>query len=382
MLLAAWGPVGEVRPTLAMALELQRRGHAPAVATAPQHRAAVTDAGLAFYPLRPALPEDGLLRRLSQDGRDGLQHLWHKLILPALHDACDDLMAAVAAVANCRLLVSHPLTPAVRLVAERLGLPWLATVLRPSGLEPIQGHVLHWLPHWLGPLLGQRPEPPPRCPPQGVLALFPPELCPPRPDHPPATRWTGFPCFPADEPLAAEVVDFLDHGQPPLVFSLGTGSDACHTAALAALRLGRRAVLLTGGEPVGVPLPASMLSLPQAGHDLLLPRAAAVIHHGDLDTTTQALCAGRPQLILPRGADSRDLARRCRGLGVARVLDGQVFGGRPPSPRRLAATLAELLADAGIARQAGAFGQVLAHRDGATAAADAIEQLLAAASHP
>lgn len=375
VLFAAWGSLGDLHPTLAMAVELKRRGHAPAVATLPQHRAAVTDAGLAFFPLRPALPDDGLLRRLTQGGRAGLQRLWHKLILPALRDACDDLTAAVAAMADCRLLVSHPLTPAVRLVAERLGLPWLATVLRPAGLEADAPRRPAWLPDWLRRL--RSPEPPQGCPPRGVLALFPPELCPPRPDHPPATRWVGFPCLRGGEPLPAAVLDFLDHGQPPLVFCLGAGSDACHAAALAAMRLGRRAVLLTGGGAVGVPLPASLLSLPQAAHDLLLPRAAAVIHHGGLGTTAQALRAGKPQLILPRGAEADDLARRCRGLGVAQVLDGS-----PPPPRRLAAALAGLLADAVLARQASTFGEALAHRDGAAAAADVVEPLLAAASLP
>lgn len=421
ILFATWGSLGDVHPTLAIAGELRRRGHAPAVATLAMHRDAVTAAGLEFFPLRPEVPSDApSVRRLVArlfDRWNGPRHLWSKLVLPALRDAYDDLMAAVSAMADCRLLVSHPLTPAVRLVAEKLGLPWLATVLQPAGLlsvfDPPAVPPLDRIQPWAArhPALARlllrlgraatrdwgrqvsrvrRDVGLPPCEanpalegqysPHGVLALFPPELCPPRPDHPPATLWTGLPLYHGGETPPAELLDFLDHGQAPLLFTLGSSAvwvagDFFRSAALAAQRLGRRALLLTGGETVGVPLPASMMALPYAPHGLVMPRAAAVVHHGGVGTTAQALRAGKPQLIVPHGLDQPDNARRCCALGVAQVLDR-----RKVTPRRLADHLAGLLDDDALARRAADFGERLAQRDGASEAADAIERAMPGAA--
>lgn len=60
-----------------------------------------------------------------------------------------------------------------------------------------------------------------------------------------------------------------------------------------------------------------------APHSLVFPRARAVVHHGGIGTTGQALRAGRPQLVTPFLGDQFDNAERLQRLGVARVLDGK-----------------------------------------------------------
>jgi UDP:flavonoid glycosyltransferase YjiC (YdhE family) len=45
--------------------------------------------------------------------------------------------------------------------------------------------------------------------------------------------------------------------------------------------------------------------------------AAAVVHHGGIGTTAEALRSGRPQLVLPVGGDQPDNAARLARIGAA-----------------------------------------------------------------
>ena len=52
----------------------------------------------------------------------------------------------------------------------------------------------------------------------------------------------------------------------------------------------------------------------------VLPRAAAFVHHGGIETTAQALAAGVRQLVVPLAHDQPDNAVRVRRLGVGDFL--------------------------------------------------------------
>jgi len=51
-----------------------------------------------------------------------------------------------------------------------------------------------------------------------------------------------------------------------------------------------------------------------------LPHCAAIVHHGGIGTTSQALAAGIPQLIRPMAFDQFDNANRIEKLGCGRWL--------------------------------------------------------------
>ncbi|MFN8516393.1 MAG: glycosyltransferase [Chloroflexia bacterium] len=70
----------------------------------------------------------------------------------------------------------------------------------------------------------------------------------------------------------------------------------------------------------------------------ILPRAAALIHHGGIGTTAQGLAAGIPQLVMPMSHDQPDNALRLRQLGVGAALPPAKFTGP-----RVAAVLDQLL---------------------------------------
>ncbi|MGA9427220.1 MAG: glycosyltransferase, partial [Terracidiphilus sp.] len=87
-------------------------------------------------------------------------------------------------------------------------------------------------------------------------------------------------------------------------------------------------------------------------------------------TTAQTLKAGKPMLIMPYSHDQPDNARRMRRLKVARVISRANY-----TPMRVARKLRSLLDEPSFALRAQSVARMLAHEDGARAAADALEDL-------
>ena len=185
--------------------------------------------------------------------------------------------------------------------------------------------------------------------PQRVIGLFPDWFAAPQPDWPSQTTLTGFPLY--DERGVSQVPPDLEAflteaeaaGDPPIVFAPGSSNrqaDRFFAAAVdACQRLERRGILLTRyREQLPSPLPAKVRHADYAPFSAVLPRAAALVHHGGIGTAAQALAAGRPQLVMPMAFDQPDNAVRLVRLGVARMLPPTRFSGK-----RVARNLAALL---------------------------------------
>ena len=211
-----------------------------------------------------------------------------------------------------------------------------------------------------------------------TLALFSRVLGEPQPDWPLNVVTTGFVFYNGPDALDAQLEEFLAAGEPPVVFTLGTSAVGAagrfyHESAAAAGRLGVRAVLLTGGFAKNVPddpLPPGVLLVDRAPHQLLFPRASAVVHQGGAGTTGQALRAARPTIIVPHGHDQPDNAHRVAQLGVSRTI-------YPPryQAQRVAREL-DLVLHGDYAQRAAEVAEVVRHENGAEAAAAAIDRLL------
>jgi UDP:flavonoid glycosyltransferase YjiC (YdhE family) len=160
------------------------------------------------------------------------------------------------------------------------------------------------------------------------LGLWDADFSPPPPDGVPDLEVVGFPPSPMGE-LTHEVQEWIAAGPPPLVVTLGSiaqglgGARFWDEAAALARNLGLRAVLLHGEAPV--PRGDDLLTLPYAAHAPLFPRAAAIVHHGGIGTTAEALRSGRPQLVVPVGGDQPDNAARLVRMGVAATLPVRRF---------------------------------------------------------
>jgi rhamnosyltransferase subunit B len=213
-----------------------------------------------------------------------------------------------------------------------------------------------------------------------VLALFSELFGQRQPDWPPQTEITGF-CFydgNHDVQIPTELLRFLDNGPPPIVFTLGSSAvwvarDFFDESIQAARRLGRRAVLLIGDER-NLPraLPEGVIALDYVPYQSLLPRACAVVHHGGVGTTSQALLAGVPTLIVPFAFDQSDNAEHARKLGASRTL----YRSKYLAPR-VANELEQLLHRPNYARRAEEVSRRLKQENGPARAADLIEQVMA-----
>jgi UDP:flavonoid glycosyltransferase YjiC (YdhE family) len=183
--------------------------------------------------------------------------------------------------------------------------------------------------------------------PHCILGLFPDWFAPPQADWPPNVHLTGFPLFDEAEhvELSGAVEQFLNAGTPPIVFTAGSamrhGHDFFSAAADACVRLDKRGILLARfSEQIPTGLPTTVRHFDYVPFSLLLRRAAALVHHGGIGTTAQALAAGLPQLIMPLAHDQPDNAMRLKRLGVGESLTRGKFKG-PAVAQRLRALLSD-----------------------------------------
>jgi UDP:flavonoid glycosyltransferase YjiC (YdhE family) len=212
------------------------------------------------------------------------------------------------------------------------------------------------------------------------LGLWSRALRPPMPDDPPESHVCGFSTYDwvADDGDQEEVESFLDAGEPPIVFTLGsTGvhSDLATTFYRSAVevcrRTGRRGLLLTGRPPSFVgSTPDSVLAVPYAAHSRVHPRAALVVTHAGVGSVAPALRAGVPVVSVPLLFEQPDLAFRLERLGV-----GPVVWPRRLGVRALERAVRRVLEDGTSAARARELSSVVATEDASATVADLLEDL-------
>src|SRR5262249_8675055 len=124
--------------------------------------------------------------------------------------------------------------------------------------------------------------------PLGTLALFDPPLAPPQADWPTAMHVCGAALFDGDGGDMAGLREFLDEGDAPLVFALGSSAvliagDFWRHAIAAAQALDRRAILLTG-QPTAERLPRGIRAFDYLPYSRVFPHAALVVHQAGIGT--------------------------------------------------------------------------------------------------
>jgi rhamnosyltransferase subunit B len=163
--------------------------------------------------------------------------------------------------------------------------------------------------------------------PQRIIGLFPDWYAPPQPDWPAQIRLAGFTLFDGSDnsALSADLEDFCRAWPPPIAITFGTGmmhgKTLFRNAVQACAQLGKRGILLTRHDAqLPQPLPHTMRHAAYASFRQLFPRCAAVVHHGGMGTTIQAMAAGLPQVVLPMAWDQPDNAERVQRLGAGMAL--------------------------------------------------------------
>jgi UDP:flavonoid glycosyltransferase YjiC (YdhE family) len=385
------GWTGHLYPALALARELDRRGHTVTLESFESRRELVEGLGLGFRPAAERLRFPGV----AEDDA------------PTLTEAARGIAAAFGG-ERPDAVVSDLFTLAPALAAEYAGVPRATLIPHPYpvqegalpyytlGLQPARTPVGRAAWRALRPVVGPRLpntrlrrvtaaidsaraelglDPLARYDGQisdqlAIVATFP-QLEYPR-EWPPHVHVTG----PLPFELPTPEVE-LPSGERPLVLvAPSTERDPegrLLRAALAALADEPVAVLATTnrpGEPWRDEVPANARVLDWLPYSQAMPRAALVIGHGGHGTLARALASGAPALVCPPAGDMAENGARVAWAGAGLTLPDRLLG---PGPLRWAAR--RLLADSRYGERAGELAAWHRTHDGAATAARLVEGL-------
>jgi UDP:flavonoid glycosyltransferase YjiC (YdhE family) len=387
IVILAMGSAGDVHPFLGTGRALQARGHEVIVATSGYFAEVVARSGLEYRELGSLAD----FKRIQGD-----PHLWHPtkslrtIVRRAVNPSYERILHLLRDLHRPgeTVVLASSLAWAALSARELLGVPVATVHLAPalfvsSHRQPILAGapVPQRAPRWMksaqwwtaGKVLDflVLPElnrfraahglPPVRNmihgwhSPERVIALFPDWYAPPQPDWPGQVRQTGFPMFDESSQREAprELLDFLDDGDPPVVFTPGSAMDRGHeffAEAVKALRaMRRRGILISRfSETIPTDLPREIRHFSYVPFSQVLPRAAAMVHHGGIGTCAQTMRAGVPHLLMPMAHDQLDNLSRVRDLGIGDGLSPRKF-----RAGNIATVLDRLLHDPAVKARAG-----------------------------
>lgn len=344
LLILTYGTEGDTRPLAALGQAMRARGHDVHLLGDARTLGSAAERGV------PNSALSGDIRQLfsdwSHEGPKGTAKALVRLTNANTHAWMRETLAAAE---GCDAILSSGLAAFIGLsVAERLGVPGIGAGMipltpsrefpspfLPAGLAP------GWLNHtslrltnqlfWLAfrkSLNAARHEVLKLAPCRALPSEHPmlygisPTILPQPADWPSNARVCGQWQTPAqDFTPARELADFLEAGSAPLYVGFGSmaGFDGRHiTETLIAALAGRRALFFPGWSGMDdIAMPDNILRIGVMPHSWLLPRTAAVIHHGGSGTTHSATRAGRPSVVIPFAGDQSFWAARLARLGIA-----------------------------------------------------------------
>lgn len=263
IVLTTIGSFGDLHPKIALAFELQKRGHTVVFPTHKEYQAKIEALGFEFHSMRPdntALGDPQEMARMM-DLKTGTEYVIKNWVCANLRETYTDLMNSAK---DADLIITGEGVVAARLVAETLGIPWAFAVLQPASfLSVYDPSILPVLPFlanlrglgsianrgimqlskvmsksWAEPIHQLRREldlPPlignpfidDKYSPYLVLAMFSSVFAKPQPDWAANTVITGFTFYDGSEggaELTPELKQFLVVGEPPIVFTLGSAA--------------------------------------------------------------------------------------------------------------------------------------------------------------
>lgn len=411
ILIMTFGTRGDVQPYVALAEGLKAAEYEVALCTAESFRADVEAHAIPFLAMGNELLD--LSKAIIGEGVEFRQRIaLGKRIANAIRRMMDDEWAAAQAfkpdaiIYHCKCLASYhiaeklnipaamslPLpfyTPtkafAVPFVAKNLG-GWLNRStyrLIPLTNAMYAGSVNDFRTKALGiPPVGRFANLLKRSGGEDVPVLYPisPSVVPVPNDYPEHVHMTGYWFLNQDSDWSpdADLLDFLNAGEPPVYIGFGSVSAMNATKRTqividAIQSAGIRAILSSGWSELDkTALPKSIFPVGSVPHDWLFPRVAAVVHHGGAGTTAAGLRAGKPTLICPFFGDQPFWGKRVHDLGV----------GAKPIPQnkvttnQLAKTLSTLVHDDKMRNRAAELKRQIEGEDGLGRAVSAIRAML------
>jgi sterol 3beta-glucosyltransferase len=412
VLIFSFGTRGDIEPYAAFAARLVAEGHHAVLAVPAAYQSLVHGTGVEFVSVGQQMDEvmrEGMSRlpgpaealrmipRMIEAMRVALKEQW---------ETAERVMPTV--------LVSHPKALGGFHVAERLGIPFVASLplpfLTPTAEFPVPfitgalpapvnrltyqfnrftavaygGMINTFRTRQLGlgrasrvcdylHTAGGQPVP--------VLYPFSRHVVPVPSDYPASAHVTGYwfreawqnPWTPPEQ-----LVSFLKQDGHVVYFGFGSMGFARQAAArgksiLEALRIsGVRAVVATGWGGIRIESSEHVLALSEVPHCWLFPRVTAVVHHGGSGTTAAGLRAGRPTLICPVLGDQPFWGSRVQALGVGPA----PLALRHLTPDQLAHRIMELVGTETFAHNAATVQERIRAEDGTGTAVHTLQKIV------
>jgi rhamnosyltransferase subunit B len=371
IILCTLGTRGDINPFLSLARSFRSAGHDVTVLSNENWRRDVILAGAHFEAIAPADE--------SQSDRDDYRFFLSNT-LPS-YSRTYSTISAGGCDKRRRVVVYKTHMLGAQCAAEKAGLPHIEVALQPSAIKSVQRPPWPltalargpWAPiakrsiipfaYVAGDLLGRYRRHanafrrsvglPPfdafawrQSKANATAVMCPAWFAEPQADWPANSYTLG---FPADETWCADdaAARFIRQHGPALVFTPGTGvTKVEHFFARAesvCKKLERPGIFLSRAAPATVTSRIPILRLDFADLSWLLPRSAALIHHGGIGTTAQALRAGVPQIIIPDRFDQPDNAMRVAALGLGGAVLSEI------SSDNLAQAVDRIVSDPSIA---------------------------------
>lgn len=338
------GSRGDVQPFIALAQGLSRAGHSVTLASHPVMKTLVESHGVPFAPIGPDIDlakEAAAIRLRSRNAAVGLVR-GMRFGLDMVERSHEDILALCR---DTELVVVSAQSSAGRNEADLLNLPFLSVTLMPWAIpwddpqRPLFKHIVYGVIDGLVSLITTQPLNRIRkrlgLPPVGKegftstrlnLAPVSPAVFAPIPHWDRHHKITGY--WFAEEPKGwlppADLLSFLENGEPPLLVSLGAMSlgdvDAKESVSLfvGAIQQAKLRAIIQGWD-VGMKqldLPSSIYAAGSLPHSWLLPHCAGIVHHGGFGTTSAGLRAGIPALVIPHMVDQFYWGQKVRELGA------------------------------------------------------------------
>ncbi len=372
---------GHVNPTVSIARELEKRGHAAAWAAHPRR-------------VRPLLPEGATLLalddRVSDEvwsplvdrarnvrGLESYQFLWQEVLVPLARAMRPEIETRIAEYRPDVVVVDHQAIGGA-LAARRAGARWASLCTTSASVVDALvdlPKVKAWTAGQLRVLeeeAGLPPADPPDLSPALVIVLSTSALVGPVDRFPPHYRFVG-PSI-QDRPDATLFPWEQLGPEPRVLVSLGTvnadrGEDFYGTVVQALGGQPMRVILVAPDGRVPEP-PPNFLVRPRVPQLALLPKVQAVVSHGGHNTVCEALANGVPLVVTPIRDDQPIVANQVVAAGAGlRLRFGRL------SPASLRTAVQRVLVEPAFRQAAKRVAESFAAVGGAVDAAKCLEEL-------
>ncbi len=333
-----WGSHGDVVPLVALANALRQAGYQVVLGAQPAHAEFIRRHGIGFHPLgsETSVEEyrqlmDALLA--EPNPRKQLRQLLREMLLPDLERQYLDCMDAIR---GADIVLVHWMQLAGSMAAETLKKPCATVTLNPVGISCLEdpaassaigasaagkapreapnlgrllsdylwGDSIHQfrLAHGLPPIESVSDY---QYSSELNLVAVSRFLFPEHAGFAAQHQVTGF--WPLSDDRAwspaPELQSFLAHPDKPVVITFGSmdgrAEETTDIVIEAVRRLGCRAILQGGWAGLGRDrTEQNILMVDYVPHEYLFSHAACIVHHGGAGTTTAALSAGVPSVIV------------------------------------------------------------------------------------